>query len=336
VLITVLVAFAADALSGCKRPVVVRETRTMMGTVVSVELAGVPPSEAPGILKAVFAEAERLELIFSSYLPGSELNHINREAHAGPVRASSDMMAVLKRALEISRMTDGAFDVTVGPLMRVWKFFPEKKGAVPSESEVAQALQSVGWKNVELDTARGTVRLLRPGMVLDLAGIVQGYAADRMAAVARQRGVRSALINVGGDIYCLGERPGGGSWKIGLEHPRMEGQVLAGLKLRDTAVTTSGDYRNYFIHNKRRYSHIIDPRTGRPARTGVVEVCVIAPDCMTADALAKAPFIMGVEKGLKLLDGLDSVEGIIVAEEGSSVKMHFTRDAPKFVHGGQT
>jgi len=129
----------------------------------------------------------------------------------------------------------------------------------------------------------------------------------------------------------MGERPGGGGWTIGLEHPRTPGQALAALKLKDMAVATSGDYVNYFIHSHRRYSHIMDPRTGRPAQGTVVEASVIAPDCMTANALAKAPFVMGLEKGMKLLNGLGKIEGIIVTEEGGDVRMHFTKGARTFV-----
>lgn len=326
-LIAVLVA---SFLAACARKETLKETRMLMGTVVSIELAGVPAARTPRIRDAVWAEAERLEKLFSSHLPGSEVNRINKEGFERPVKVSADTMAVLSRAIEVSRLTDSAFDVTVGPLMSAWKFFPDKKGGMPPEEEIKQALQSVGWRYIRLDPAQGTVRLLKPGMRIDLAGIAKGYVVDRMVEAAKRMGVRNALINAGGDIYCLGTWPGGGKWRIGLEHPREEGGVLRALALSDIAVATSGDYRNYFIHGKKRYSHIVDPRTGQPARTGVVESCVIAPDCTTADALATALFVMGVEKGLRLVNCMQGVECIIVTEEGDGIETHFSNEAEGF------
>ncbi len=299
-----------------------------MGTLVSVEITAPGPSVAAEIMDEIWSEAERLEEIFSSYRPGSEVAGINREASGGPVRVSSEMAEVLSRAGEIGRMTDGAFDVTVGPLMRLWGFFPERTGAVPSESEVETALSRLGWRNVELDRDRRTVRFLKPGLEIDLAALAKGYIVDRLVLIASRRGVESGLINAGGDIYCLGRRPGGGSWRIGVENPREEGGVLAVLKLRDQAVATSGDYRNYFIRSRKRYPHIIDPRTGYPPASRVVEASVVAPDCLTADGLATAVFVLGVEKGLALLNELAGVEGVIVTEEAGKIEMRFSAGLP--------
>ncbi len=299
-----------------------------MGTLVSIEITAPDPAVAAEIMDEIWSEAERLEEIFSSYRSGSEVARINRDAPRGPVRISSEMAEVLSRAGEIGRMTDGAFDITVGPLMRLWGFFPERTGAVPSEAEVGAALSRLGWRNVELDRDLRTVRFLKPGLEIDLAALAKGYIVDRLSLIASKQGVESGLINAGGDIYCLGRRPGGGSWRIGVENPREEGGVLAVLKLRDQAVATSGDYRNYFIRSRKRYSHIIDPRTGYPPQSRVVEVSVVAPDCLTADGLATAVFVLGVDKGLALLDGLAGVEGIMVTEEAGKIEMHFSAGLP--------
>lgn len=310
--------------SGCKKPRVFKETCTLVGTVVSVEISGLPPSAIPTIMDEVWAEANRLEKLFSKYLPGSEVSRINRDAFKNPVRVSGEMISVLKRAREVSELTGGAFDITVGPLLKVWGFFPERKGRVPAKAEVEEALRKVDWRSVIINRTEGSVRLLRPKMEIDLAGLAKGYIVDRITAFLMKKGIKSALINAGGDIYCLGRRPGGGGWRVGVEHPRREGEVLMVLELRDRAVASSGDYRNYFIRRRKRYSHIIDPRTGRPARSGVVETTILASDCLTADALATAVFVLGAEKGMELLNNMPDLEGIIITEEEGEVKLHYS------------
>ncbi len=297
----------------------------MMGTVVSIELSGADP--AP-VMEELWREAERLEGIFSSYITGSELNRINRDAGKAPVKISPEMEDVLKEAGTISKLTGGAFDISVGPLMQLWGFFPVREGRVPSREEIEATRRRVNWKLVALDPDAGTVKFAREGVEVDLAALAKGYVVDRLAAKARRRGIASALINAGGDLYCLGRRPDGRDWQVGVEHPRRPGEILRVLPLSDRAVATSGDYRNYFIKSRKRYSHIIDPRTGSSSRTGVVEVTVIAPRCVTADALATSIFVLGDKEGLDLLNRLLGVEGLIVTLKGEEVEMYFSKGFP--------
>jgi len=296
-----------------------------MGTVLSIEVAAPSTESAVALMPKLWAESERLDNIFSRYIPGSEINLINREAGHEPVPVSTDMMTVFTRAGEISRLTGGAFDITVGPLMELWGFFPKIKGKVPPEAEVKKALLRIGWRSVELNPSRQTIRFLLPEMEIDLSAAAKGYVVDRIIALLVEEGIESALVNAGGDIYCLGYAPGGRPWKIGMEHPRNEEDLLTVLELRDRAVATSGDYRNYFIRNRRRYSHIIDPFTGGPVRNGVVGASVLADDCLTADALATAIFVMGAKKGMELIESIEGVEGIIVTEERDEIKMRFSK-----------
>ncbi len=304
-----------------------------MGTVLTIELTVPDSGPAPALMEKCWTEAGRLEGVFSRYIPGSEVNRINRSADRQPVVVSEEMMAVLAKAIEISRLTGGAFDVTVGPLMEIWGFFPEKTGRLPSDREVEAALSRCGWQKIELDRTARTVRFLAPGLELDLGGLAKGYVVDRLSALLISEGVKSGLINAGGDIYCLGRKPDGQPWRIGMEHPRKEGEVLTVLELEDRAVATSGDYRNYFIRSRKRYSHIIDPRTGRPASSGVVESSVLAPDCMTADALATALFVMGAEDGPALLGHVEGVDGVVVTDEGEEITMHFSDRFPRVPPG---
>jgi len=310
--------------NGCDKKRVFKETRSLMGTAVSVEISGISRSAAGPIMAEIWAEAERLEEIFSRYLAGSEVSRVNREASRKPVRVGEEMLSVLERSRQISRMTGGAFDITIAPLLKLWGFFPERKGRVPAPAEIKNALQRVDWRSVVIDRGERSVRLLRPGMEIDLGGLAKGYVVDRITALLIERGVESALVNAGGDIYCLGERPGGGEWRIGVEHPRKDGQVLEVLRLRDRAVASSGDYQNCFIRSRKRYSHIIDPRTGRPADSAVAETTVLAPNCLVADALATAVFVLGAGEGMELLNDDPEVEGIVVTEEEDDLKLYYS------------
>ena len=296
----------------------------LMGTMVSVEIVGNSSEDVARITEKVWSEAARLDSVFSLYLPDSEISRINREAGRYPVPVSDEMMEVLSCAEDISRITDGAFDISVGPLMEIWGFFPERKGRVPSEEEVANSMARVGWRAIELDRSAGTIHFAKVGMEIDLGALAKGYVVDRLAELLRKEGIDNAMVNAGGDIYCLGDNPGGRNWRIGIEHPRDEGEILTVLELKNRAVATSGDYRNYFIKSRLRYSHIIDPRTGRPARSKVVEVSVMAPDCMTADGLATSMFVMGAAKGINLLKEIEGMDGVIVTKEEEAIELHFS------------
>ena len=296
----------------------------LMGTMVSVEIVTNSSGVTSGRMEKVWAEAERLERVFSRYLPDSEISLINREAGHRPVPISDEMMDVLSRAEDISRITQGAFDVSVGPLMKIWGFFPERKGRVPAEDELADCIARVGWRAIELNRSERTVYFLKPGVEIDLGALAKGYVVDRIVELLVEEGIENGLVNAGGDIYCLGEYPGGRSWRIGLEHPRDEDEILTVLELKNRAVATSGDYRNYFIRSRLRYPHIIDPRTGRPSRSKVVEVSVMAPDCLTADGLATAMFVMGADRGINLLKQIEDVDGVIVTEEEGEFTLHFS------------
>jgi FAD:protein FMN transferase len=317
------------AIVGCGKPVLYKETRMLMGTMVSVEIVGDSSESLSGITEKVWAEAARLESVFSRYLPDSEITRINREAGRHPVLVSDEMMEVLSCSEDISRITEGAFDISVGPLMEIWGFFPERKARVPSEEKLADSMARVGWQAIELDRSAGTIHFAKPGMEIDLGALAKGYIVDRLADLLREEGIDNAMVNAGGDIYCLGENLAGRNWRIGLEHPRNEGEILTVLELKNRAIATSGDYRNYFIKSRLRYSHIIDPRTGRPARSKVVEVSVMAPDCMTADGLATSMFVMGSDKGINLLKEMEDVDGVIVTKEEDEIELHFSDERIK-------
>lgn len=325
VAIFAMLLLLACPLSGCgeKGESSLRETRLLMGTTVTVEASG--EGDVSGAVAAAFSEMGRLEKIFSRYDPESELSRLNALGPGRAVPVSPEMSAALSVARRMGRATSGAFDITVGPLLELWGFFPGPGENVPVPEEIAAARARIGWDKIALDPAAGTLTKLAAGVELDLGGIVKGWIADRGLLQLRARGMKSGLINAGGDIACLGERPGGGAWRIGVEDPRREGKLLLTLEVRDGAVATSGDYRNFFIRSRRRYSHIMDPRTAAPSLSGVVEVSVLAENCATADGLATGIFVLGAEAGIALLDSLPGVEGLIVTEREGEIGVHLSR-----------
>ncbi|HOO77416.1 MAG TPA: FAD:protein FMN transferase [bacterium] len=302
--------------AGCGRESapLLKETRFLMGTVVSVEAEAHDEAETRRALEAAWAEMSGLEQVFSRWRPESELNRIREAPPGTPTPLSPVMLEVLLKARELGRLTGGAFDPTVGPLLSLWGFFPEGGGTVPGKDAIADARNLTGWDKLRVDPEAGTATLLASGVELDLAGVAKGFIADRGAAALVRAGAVRGLVNAGGDIACFGGSPDGGPWRIGLEDPRHPGAILTVLRCAEGGIATSGDYRNYFIRSRKRYSHIIDPRTGAPADAGVVEASVTAPDCATADGLATGLFVLGPGPGISLLDRLPGVEGIIVTE----------------------
>ena len=306
--------------------------RALMGTVVEVTVYAPGEPKARAAIAAAFDEIERIERLMSLQMPESELWRCNREAAAGPTAVSADTFEVLRRSREFSAMSDGAFDVTVTPLLRLWRDAAQR-GAPPGAQELQETLARVGWRDVELDAARRTVRYARPGMALDLGAIAKGYAVDAAVRRLRESGIASGLVNAGGDVYVLGRKPDGTPWVVGVQdprHPESERALVLAVEVADAGVATSGNYRRFSVIGGRRYSHIVDPRTGEPA-DAVPSVSVIARDATTADALATALSVMGVEKGLALVEGLKDVEALMLTIEDDRIVRHASSGFSTFV-----
>lgn len=290
-----LLIVCAVAASGCGQPRLIRETRMMMGTFAEVISND---SRAPGI---VFDEIERIERLLSCYRPDSEVSKLNA---SGRVKAGDDLWFVMGKSLELWKASEGAFDVSVGPLIELWGF-RSRKFRVPSDEEIAETMRLVGSQKIIVNETEHVIQLSVPGMKVDLGGIAAGYAVDRAARLVARAGIRSCLINLGGEIYCMGEKGPGRQWTVGI-HASVEK-----LALRDRAVSTSGDYEQFFESGGRRYSHIMDPRAGYPADTGVTSVTVTSADCLTADALSTAVLVLGKQRGIALVARFPSSEAIV-------------------------
>lgn len=298
--------------AGCaNEPKLFRQVRPLMGTIVEITVCQAQEQKALIILQKAFEEIARVEDMMSCYKKESEISRINAEAFKAPVRVSDELFGLIQESIEYWRMTRGAFDVTVEPLMVLWPFYKDKI-VLPAKSKVTETLKSVGADKLELDPEKKTVRFTHPRMALDLGAIAKGYAVDRAIQVIRAAGVRCALVNAGGDLYALGRKPAGRKWRMGVQHPRKPDRLICTFDIEDTGVATSGDYERYFIKDGKRYCHIIDPHTGVPA-TGSVSVTVEADNATRADALATSVFVLGPEEGIKLIEALPRVEGAIIS-----------------------
>ena len=261
----------------------------------------------------VFQELDRLESLMSVWRADSDVVRLNEAAGRAPVTISPDVMEVLRAAREMSDATGGAFDVTFGAFADVWKFDHDQDDRIPSDAQIQARLPLVNYRDLELDAGKRTAVLRRTGMRVHLGGIGKGYAVDRAASILRQRGIRDFLIQFGGDLYAGGRR-GDRPWRAAIQDPRGPvGRTFASLDLSDSSFSTSGDYERYFVHDGVRYHHIMDPRTGRPAR-GARSVTIVARNATTADALSTGVFALGPAAGMELLERLPDVEGVIVTD----------------------
>ena len=247
---------------------------------------------------AALAEAERLNQMLSNYSPGSEWSKVNRDAYAKPVPVSEELFSLLSKCLEFSRQSQGSFDITVGPLMKVWGFY-RGSGRLPAKTEIAGAMASVGYQNIVLDGKTRSVRFRKPNLEIDPGGIGKGYAVDRMIEKLKENGIKSAMISAGASsIYALGAPPNDTGWTVEIRNPRQWTEAVAEVQLRDQSLSTSGDYEKFFEVEGKVYSHIMDPRTGYPA-VGMLSVSVIAPLSLTSEAWSKPFFILGRDWSVK-------------------------------------
>lgn len=284
----------------------------LMGGQAEVSFVDARGAEAATVLmREAVAEARRIEAKYSRYLRTSVVAQINDEAGGGPVIIDAETEALLRAALDLSALTEGRFDPTVGVLRRVWDF---RQAVVPTADAVAALLPSVDARAVVLEC--GTVRLARPGMEVDLGGVGKEYAADRVAERLEAGGVESALVNFLGDVRTVGRRGDGQPWVIGVQDPRDRQRFRFSLRARaGCGVATSGDYERGFVAEGIRYHHILDATTGWPAR-GLASVTVVAPTAFEAGRLSTAAFLLGAQEGLALLEASPSAEGAIITEAG--------------------
>lgn len=295
--------------------------QTHMGAPVKITLYASDQRSANRAADAAFARFAELDEIMSDYKPDSELSRLSRTAGSGhAVELSDDLLKVLDRSVQLSKASDGAFDITVGPYVRLWRRARRSKEFPPAE-RLAEARRAVGYQHLRLDLEGCTAKLLAPGMRLDLGGIATGYAVDEALAVLAEHGVTRALIDASGDIGAGDSPPGEDGWKIGIAPLDPAGTPSRYLRLRNAAVTTSGDAFQHVVIDGRRYSHIVDPTTGL-GLTEPSSVSVVAADCITADSLATAVCVIGPERGLELVERTPHTAALIVRDVDGKIETH--------------
>jgi thiamine biosynthesis lipoprotein len=305
-------------LSGCdgRREHVI--TGRTMGTTYSLKVVTGYFGSIAGLQEKIDRRLEQINHSMSPYLKDSEISRFNRFQQIGEeFRISADFLAVMKAAAQIYELSDGAWDGTVNPLVDLWGFGRTGRGdQAPAAEKIAALLGDIGFEKIEIRDSGALIKR-QASVSLDLSSIAKGFGVDQVAGVVREAGFTDFLVEIGGEVAAAGARPDGRPWRVGINRPKPAAgfdEVYKVVSLKNQALATSGDYRQFFVQDGRRYSHIIDPKTGYPVTHHVVSVSILADTCTRADGLATAVMVMGAEKGLALINRLAGVEGLIVVE----------------------
>jgi thiamine biosynthesis lipoprotein len=286
-----------------------------MGTHISLAAYTTPTLDEPSVRKAFdacVAEIRRIEALMTTWRPDAELSRVNAAAGRSPVAVSQETFDIVKESIHASEISEGAFDITFESLHGLWKFDQDLDPHPPTDAQIRAKLPLVGYRHIHLDEVAHTVYLDQAGTKISLGGIAKGYAVDRAAKVLRDAGLTSFYVQAGGDLYAAGTKPDGSEWSAGIRDPRgPEGRYFAVIALRDHAFSTAGDYERSYVIDGKRYHHIIDPKTGKPA-TASRSVTIYAPTALLADEIDDAVFILGPDKGMKLVESIDGVGAVIV------------------------
>ncbi len=288
-------------------PKVVKRTQILLGTVVEIQIIDNDEQKAEDPIREAFAEIKRIDDLFTTYNEQSPVWKINNSSDT-LIKVDEEIYNLLVLCDSVTKISDGCFDVTLDNLTKVWGFYTDNP-ALPEKESVLGALDLCGWKNLNLTGDATIIKKKKVG--LNFGAIAKGYAVDQAIKIIGNYGVKRALVNAGGEIKVIGE-----DWKIGIQHPRDEREIIAAIKLNNNSVATSGDYEQFFEVDGIRFHHILDPKTGYPAR-GIQSVTVINESNTFADALATAVFVMGKENGMKLIENLDNTEAMIIDDEGN-------------------
>jgi thiamine biosynthesis lipoprotein len=293
------------------------QSHAAMGTSFKIYLYAANQERASELFSQAFDEIDRIEEALSNYRSTSELSRINRLAGKEAVVTDPEVFALLKTSLDYSARSKGAFDITVGPLMRAWGFF-RGQGHYPSAQQLAAARASIGWQYVKLDSNTRSVRFSKPRMELDLGGIGKGYAADRVADLLREAGVKAALIDAGSStLMAVGAPPGTAGWKVVVPKPGQRSTTISTVFLRDESLSTSGSYEKFFRLQGNTYCQIMDPRTGRPVQQ-MLQTSVVAPNATETDALSTTMFVLGPRAGEQLLAIMPEAQALWVTPKGNA------------------
>ena len=293
-----------------------RETRAIMGTEIKVEVWHQKAAGCAAI-SAVMDEMERIDRAMSPYIESSLLSNLNKNAATVRVQVGKELFELIESSLSYSELTNGAFDITYASVGRYYDF---RRGQIPDDKTIEESIKAINYRYIEMDPDSYAIRYKVEGVYIDLGGIAKGYAVDRGVEILKAHGITQGLVGAGGDSRFLGDRDGE-PWVVGIRDPRQASEMVAVLPLMDVSVSTSGDYERFFEKDGVRYHHIIDPQTGDSARE-VQSVTILGDQAMDTDALSTSVFVLGVERGLALVNGLQGFDAIIVDSRG---QLHFSK-----------
>lgn len=291
-----------------------KESRLAMYTITSITVTTNDERIAKEAINDVFEELKRLESLLNYYSKDSEISLINNNAGIRPVRVSKDTLEVIEKSLQASYISDGGFDITLGPVISLWDF---KSKIVPTHKKIKDALSYVDYKKIIIDKGNQTVYLSKKGMEINLGGIIKGFSADKAVQILKARGIKGGIVSIGGDIKTFGLRPDLSKWNVGIQNPRPSGkadELLGTVSLTDKCISTSGDYEKYFMLNSKRYHHIINPKTGMPSED-ISSITIIADEGAYCDALATGLFVLGSSMAINKMKEI-GIGGMIVTDNG--------------------
>ncbi|HEX2925948.1 MAG TPA: FAD:protein FMN transferase [Ruminiclostridium sp.] len=316
-IIPILFVFVTVHCCGCSKSNAdadcIEKESFQMGTIVTQRLYG---KTAGSVAEKIVQRLDQIEENMSVNIKTSKVSQINN--HSGQpqtFKVNNDIFNILSTASKFSALSNGAFDITVGPLVKEWGIFTEHPH-VPTDGRIKELLKLVNYKTVDFDYTTKTFRLPVKGQMIDFGAIAKGYAADEAAKICRENGIKSAYINLGGNVYVVGTKPDNSPWRIGIQNPRADdGKYIGVLNVSDKTVVTSGDYERFFMKNGVRYHHIIDPKTGRPSNSDLISSTIVTGSSMDADALSTATFVMGLKRSRELLKKMDGVDAIFITKD---------------------
>ena len=316
IVFSLLLIFSLTILIGCSNNNKVvdplSESEMLMGTVVTVSLYDKQDQE---ILDKVFSKVKELESILSINEAGTLVDKINEEAGINPVKVDDDTYTIIKKGIEYSELSNGLFDITVGPIVKLWSIgLPEAK--VPTQAEIDEKLPLIGYNDIELNDEDKTVYLKRKGMIIDLGGIAKGYTADVISNILTEEGVKSAIIDLGGNIFAHGKKVNGDDWRIGIQDPYSDrGDKVGVITVSNKSVVTSGIYERYIEKDGIKYHHILSPLTGYPYENEIAGITIVSDKSVDGDALSTSVFAMGVEEGMNFVNSIDGIDAIFVTKD---------------------
>lgn len=296
----------------------VRQDTILMGSKFDITIVAADSVTAQKNINLVIDEIIRIENSISEWNPSSQVSEVNRNAGIKPVRVDKELFDLTKRALFFSEITNGAFDISIAAMDKIWKF-DGSMDELPLQAILLKAIEKVGYKNIELNETESTIFLKLPGMKIGFGATGKGYAADQGKLLMQQLNIKAGIVNASGDMVTWGMQPNNTPWRIGITNPINNNKSLKIIEVKNAAITTSGDYEKYAEFNNKRYSHIINPKTGMPA-LGLISVTVIGQNAETANGLSTSIMVLGYEKGLELLKNYPEYGCLILTDKGKIKK----------------